>query len=287
MQKTNSKSRQIVTLIVAAAVLLIIPFLLPNAYITQIVNMIGIYIILGTSINILTGYTGQLSLGQAAFFGIGAYTYSNLKYAYWMPFLDLSVASAVVAGIFGLILAVPALKVKGSYLALLTMGFGEVVRIVMVNWSDVTNGTAGIVSIESPSVFGFSLDDQNVYYYLILLFVIAGILYQRALVKSRTGRAFVAIREDVDAAELCGINVTSYKIRAFVLSAVYCGIAGTLYAMMIHYVSPDTFTNNTSSIILWTAIVGGFGTIAGPVLGGVVMQVLPWRFFDSLETGVW
>lgn len=275
MQKTNSKSRQIVTLIVAAAVLLIIPFLLPNAYITQIVNMIGIYIILGTSINILTGYTGQLSLGQAAFFGIGAYTTAILNTRIGCQFLVCLIASAVVAGIFGLILAVPALKVKGSYLALLTMGFGEVVRIVMVNWSDVTNGTAGIVSIESPSIFGFSLDDQNVYYYLILLFVIAGILYQKALVKSRTGRAFVAIREDVDAAELCGINVTSYKIRAFVLSAVYCGIAGTLYAMMIHYVSPDTFTNNTSSIILWTAIVGGFGTIAGPILGGVVMQVLP------------
>lgn len=283
MKKSNSKGTKIIVILVAAAILLVLPFLLPNDYITQIVNMIGIYIILGTSINILTGYTGQLSLGQAAFFGIGAYATALLNTRLGLSFIPCLLIAMVITGVFGLILAVPALKVKGSYLALLTMGFGEVIRIIMVNWKEVTNGTAGILGIEDASFFGLVLGTLKQYYYLILIFVVAGILYQRALVKSRTGRALVAIREDVDAAELCGINVTTYKIRAFVLSAVYCGIAGTLYAMMIHYVSPDTFVSNTSSVILWTAIVGGFGTVVGPVIGGVVMQVLPevLRFLGS------
>lgn len=155
------------------------------------------------------------------------------------------------------------------------MGFGEVVRIVMINWTPVTNGTAGILGIESPVIFGFTFDTLKKYYFLIMVFVILGLIYQNVIIHTRTGRAFVAIREDNEAAELTGIDVTGYKIRAFVLSAIYCGVAGCLYAMMIKYVSPDTFTNSISSVILWTAIIGGFGTVAGPVFGAIIMQVLP------------
>jgi len=244
-------------------------------YIMQIVNMICIYIILGTSINVLTGFTGQLSLGQAAFFGVGAYTTALLNTRAGLQFIPCMIGSVLITALFGIVLAVPALKVKGSYLALLTMGFGEVVRIVMINWTPVTNGTAGILGIESPVLFGFAFDSLKKYYFLIVAFVILGLAYQNMIIHTRTGRAFVAIREDNEAAELTGINVTGYKIRAFVLSAIYCGMAGCLYAMMIRYISPDTFTNNISSVILWTAIVGGFGTVAGPVLGGIIMQVLP------------
>jgi len=258
-----------------AAIIIIIPILTPNMYIMQIVNMICIYIILGTSINVLTGFTGQLSLGQAAFFGVGAYTTALLNTRAGLQFIPCMIGSVLITALFGIVLAVPALKVKGSYLALLTMGFGEVVRIVMINWTPVTNGTAGILGIESPVLFGFAFDSLKKYYFLIVAFVILGLAYQNMIIHTRTGRAFVAIREDNEAAELTGINVTGYKIRAFVLSAIYCGMAGCLYAMMIRYISPDTFTNNISSVILWTAIVGGFGTVAGPVLGGIIMQVLP------------
>lgn len=269
------KNNRLLKILLAAAIIILVPLLTPNMYIMQIVNMICIYIILGTSINVLTGFTGQLSLGQAAFFGIGAYVTALLNTRAGLQFFPCLICSVIITALFGVILAVPALKVKGSYLALLTMGFGEVVRIVMINWTPVTNGTAGILGIESPVIFGFAFDTLKKYYFLIMAFVLLGLLYQSVIIKTRTGRAFVAIREDNEAAELTGINVTSYKIRAFVLSAVYCGIAGSLYAMMIKYVSPDTFTNNISSVILWTAIVGGFGTVMGPVLGGIVMQVLP------------
>ena len=269
------KKGNLVKFIIALVIIILIPIATPNMYIMQIINLIGIYIILGTGINVLTGYTGQLSLGQAAFFGIGAYATALLNTRAGLPFIPCLIGSVLLTAVFGVILAVPALKVKGSYLALLTMGFGEVVRIVMINWTPVTNGTAGIIGIESASIFGFTFDTLKKYYYLIVVFVVLCLLYQNVLVKTRTGRAFIAIREDNEAAELTGINVTTYKIRAFVLSAVYCGIAGCLYAMMIRYVSPDTFTSNTSSVILWTAIVGGFGTVIGPVIGGVIMQVLP------------
>ncbi|MDO4328110.1 MAG: branched-chain amino acid ABC transporter permease [Lachnospiraceae bacterium] len=273
MAKTNKN--QMIKILLLAAIIILIPILTPNMYIMQIINMICIYIILGTGINVLTGFTGQLSLGQAAFFGIGAYTAALMNTRGGMQFFLCLIGSMLLTGIFGVILAVPALKVKGSYLALLTMGFGEIVRIVMINWTPVTNGTAGILGIESPVIFGFAFDTLKKYYFLIMVFVILCLLYQNTLIRTRTGRAFIAVREDNEAAELTGIDVTSYKIKAFVLSAVYCGIAGCLYAMMIKYVSPDTFTNNISSVILWTAIVGGFGTVAGPVLGGIIMQVLP------------
>ncbi|MDO5406417.1 MAG: branched-chain amino acid ABC transporter permease [Eubacteriales bacterium] len=271
----NSKKAQLIRILPAAAVIFLIPVLTPNMYVMQIVNMIGIYIILGTSINVLTGFTGQLSLGQAAFFGVGAYTTALLNTRAGWQFFPCLIGAVLMTALFGVVLAVPALKVKGSYLALLTMGFGEVVRIVMINWTPVTNGTAGILGIDSPVIFGLYIDNLTRYYFLIMVFVILGLVYQNVIVKTRTGRAFIAIREDNEAAELTGIDVTSYKIKAFVLSAIYCGVAGCLYAMMIKYVSPDTFTNNISSVILWTAIVGGFGTVMGPILGGVVMQVLP------------
>ena len=253
----TKKSAALLKILVIAAILILLPIVTPNMYIMQIINMIGIYIILGIGINVLTGYTGQLSLGQAAFFGIGAYTAALMNTRAGLQFIPCLLGSVVVTAFFGVVLAIPALKVKGSYLALLTMGF------------------AGVLGIQSPVIFGFSFDTLKKYYFLILLFVLLGLAYESIIIRTRTGRAFIAIREDNEAAELTGIDVTAYKIKAFVLSAVYCGVAGCLYAMMIKYVSPDTFVSNTSSVILWTAIVGGFGTVIGPVLGGIIMQVLP------------
>lgn len=138
----------------------------------------------------LTGFTGQLSLGQAAFFGIGAYTAALMNTRMGTQFFLCLLGSMLLTGIFGVILAVPALKVKGSYLALLTMGFGEIVRIVMINWTPVTNGTAGILGIESPVIFGFAFDTLKKYYFLIVAFVILGLLYQNVLNPHQNRRAF-------------------------------------------------------------------------------------------------
>ena len=195
----------------AAAVLIVLPFLLPNQYAVQILNMVGIFALLGTGLNILAGYTGQVSLGQAAFYGIGAYVSGLLNVNLGLPFLVTLPIAVIVAAIFGVILAVPALKVTGSYLALLTIGFGEITRMVLVNWKEVTRGPAGVVGIQSPSIFGFQFDTLQKYYFLILIFVILGTLYQNMLIRSRAGRAFIAIMEDSKAAELIGIDITRTK----------------------------------------------------------------------------
>jgi len=275
MKKIKGKINKYLVMALLAILVLIVPHIAPNLYIVQIINMIGIYIILAIGVNILTGYSGQLSFGQAAFYGIGAYSAALLNTNYGLPFAIVLPIAIIITAVFGIILAIPAIKVKGPYLALVTIAFGEVVRIVMVNWKEVTKGTAGIVGIDPPIVFGYRFDNLVSYYYLILAFVIIGLTYQSILIKSRTGRAFIAIREDSQAAELTGINVVSYKIKAFVISAVYSAVAGVLYAMMIRYISPDTFTSNDSSIIIWTAMVGGLGTLIGPVLGGIIMTILP------------
>ena len=168
MTKTK-KSAALLKVLVIAAILILLPIVTPNMYIMQIINMIGIYIILGVGINVLTGYTGQLSLGQAAFFGIGAYTAALMNTRAGLQFIPCLLGSVVVTAFFGVVLAIPALKVKGSYLALLTMGFGEVVRIVMINWTPVTNGTAGVLGIQSPVIFGFAFDTLKKYYFMQVL----------------------------------------------------------------------------------------------------------------------
>lgn len=254
---------------------LFIPLFLPNEYIVQIVNLIGIFALLGIGLNILIGYTGLISFGQAAFYGIGAYTTALLNVHFHLPFLVLLPISILVTSFFGLLLAIPALKVRGSYLALITIGFGEVIRMVLVNWIDFTRGPAGIVGIEYPVIFGIEFNTLTKYYYLILFFLIIGLAYEKLIISTRTGRAFIAIREDDKVAELTGINIVTYKIRSFVISAVYAAVAGTLYAMMVQYISPDTFMLTDSQNMLWVVLIGGMGTIYGPVVGATVVTLLP------------
>ena len=264
-----------VRVIIGCILLLLLPRLMPNSYFQRIINMMGIYVIMATGVNILTGYTGQLSLGQAAFFDIGAYTSAILNTRFGWPLYLTFPCSIVITALFGLVLAIPALKVSGSYLAIMTIGFCQIVRLVLVNWVELTRGPSGITGIAAINLFGHKLTNVGEYYYLVLLFAVAGILYQNLLIRSRTGRALMAIREDSKAAMLTGINVSKYKIMAFVVASIYTAIAGFLYAHMVRYISPDTFSSNTSNIILWSAIIGGIGTPAGPIIGGIVMQLLP------------
>lgn len=269
------KHANIIKKVLFGAILAMIPLLIPNAYIMQLVINILIYTILAMGLNLLTGFTGILSLGHAAFFGIGAYTAAILNTRLELPFIVTLLCAIIVAGISGAILAVPALRVKGSYLVLLTIGFGEVVRLLLVNWIDLTRGPSGIVGIDYPDFGIFKLTSLFQSYYLILFFVIILMLYQVILMNSRVGRAMMAIRDDDNAAELCGIDVAQYKIKTFVISAIYCAVAGCLYAHVIRYVSPDSFRAEESQIILCCVIVGGIGTFKGPVIGAILLTLMP------------
>ena len=271
----NKKMSWIVGWTALAAFVIVLPHLLPNTYFIRILNMVGIYILLATGSNILTGYAGQLSMGQAAFYGVGAYTVGLMSMYLKADFLVILPVAILVACVFGIVLAVPALRLKGGYLTLLTIGFAEIFRLVMNNWVSFTKGPSGITSIPTIYVLGLTLSSKLSWYYFIYAVAALGLAYQAILMRSRVGRAFIAIREDDKAAELTGINITRYKIMAFMISAVYSAIAGVLYAHMTGYVSPDSFTGNESNFILWAAIIGGLGTQMGPILGGFIMIVFP------------
>ena len=261
--------------IILITALLFVPAIAPSSYIMQIVANILLYIILAMGLNLLTGFTGILSLGHAAFFGLGAYTAAILNTRFGMPFPVTLICAVVVTGVAGVLLAIPSLRVKGSYLVLLTIGFGEVVRLILINWVDFTKWPSGIIGIQYPDFGIFKLDSLYLCYYLILFFVVILMVYQIILMKSRVGRAMLAIRDDDNAAELCGIDIARYKIKAFVISAVYCAIAGCLYAHVIRYVSPDSFRGEESQIILCCVIVGGMATFKGPVIGAFLLTMLP------------
>jgi branched-chain amino acid transport system permease protein len=278
------KLRSWIKFIIIVVVLFILPAFFPNAYIAQIANLAGIYVILAMGLNVLTGFTGQLSLGIAAFFGMGAYTSALLDVNFKIPFLSCMLAAIVVTMVSGLILGFPALKVKGSYLVLLTIGFGEIIRLLMVNWLSLTRGPSGIVGIRAPVIFGIQFDTLTKNYYLIGVIALLAFLYIRLLIHSRAGRSFLAIREDDGAAELCGINITEYKLKAFAISAGLCGVAGSLYAHMIRYISPDSFTGTQSQLFLCMIIIGGMGTLSGPIIGAILLTILP-EILRFLNTG--
>ena len=259
-----------------ALLLLLMPAFGFSRYVMRICIVIGIYSMLTLGLNLVAGYTGQLSMGNAGFYAIGAYTATllmlRLGFNFW---ISLPIA-AVFAGVSGFLLGLPTLRLKGSYLTIVTLGFGEIVRMILMNWDPVTNGTLGLRSIPLPSFFGIRLSlANNGLYYLVLALVFLVSLFCVLIVNSKTGRAFIAIREDEIAAQMMGIRVIRYKVLAFVLSAAISGMAGAFYAPMVGYIDPNSFTFDVSSLIISMAILGGLGTMRGMYFGAAVLIIFP------------
>ncbi len=266
------------------AALLIVPAIVPNDYLMRLVNVGIIYAILAISLNFVLGYAGQISLGHAGFFGIGAYTAGILTHAgsgamFWPVF----VLAGVMAGLAGLIIGVPALRLKGHYLAFGTLGFGEIIRIVLYNWQEVTHGGDGIAAIPAPSLFGFQFDNDQRFFYLGLAFFGLVLVLARRTEKSKYGRSFAALRDSEMAAGTTGVNVTRIKILAFVISSVIAGCAGSLYAHLVGFISPDAFTFEVTAQVLSMVLLGGMGTTFGPVLGAGFITMLPEALRISKE----
>ncbi len=251
-----------------------------QAYILRTSVVILLYVVLALSLNFVLGFTGQLSMGHAAFYAIGAYTVAILTVDFKISFWIALLCAAIISAIFGFILGIPTLRLRGDYLAIVTIGFGEIVRLVLVNWIDFTKGPSGIPGIPSPSIFGFQINNNTRYYYLILIIVFITIYISYKLLNSRLGRGLIAIRDDEVAADAMGVNVTSLKVMAFVLGAVIAGIAGGFFASFVHYVNPDNFTYMESVTILCMVVLGGLGSIPGVILGAVVLTLLPEALRD-------
>jgi len=251
-----------------------------NPYHLHTLIMAGIFAVLAVSLNLLLGYTGQLSLGHAAFFGIGAYATGLLTVKLeWSPWLGLVTATALPAAA-GWIIGRLALKLRGAYFVLLTISFAGVVSLVSVNWMDLTNGPLGLpgvppVEIALPGLPVLSLRTKAAYYYLVLAAVVGCHLVCLALIRSRIGRALIALRENETLAESVGINGTHYLVLAAVISAAMAGLAGGLYAHYTRFVSPEVFLFSYTVTMVIMVVAGGKGTLAGPIVGAVIFTVLP------------
>jgi branched-chain amino acid transport system permease protein len=301
------KQKQIIAFIAAALGLLILPLILQgfgNAWV-RIADMALLYVLLALGLNIVVGYAGLLDLGYVAFFAIGAYMYALLASPQltdnfpWiaamfpngmhLPLWIVIPASAGLAGLFGVLLGAPTLRLRGDYLAIVTLGFGEIIRIFLNNLDNpvnITNGPKGINQIDSLSFFGlnlgknaqiggFELASVSMYYYMFLALVLFSVVISHRLQLSRVGRAWMAIREDEVAAKAMGINTRNLKLLAFGMGATFGGVSGAMFASFQGFVSPESFSLMESIMIVSMVVLGGIGHLPGVILGALLLSALP------------
>lgn len=270
----ESKTRSIALTLLMSVVVMALPFY-GHDYLIDIAVLSGIYIILAQGLNIVVGFTGLLNLGFVAFYAIGAYSYALLNTRLGMGFWASLPLSVMLVTLSGFILAIPALRLRGDYLAIVTLGFGEIVRLVLNNWDSFTKGPNGIGGIEPPHIFGMQISKLGQFYYFIIIFVLLAVFIIRRVAASRIGRAWIAIREDEIASSSIGINTMSYKLYSFAFGAFWAGLAGVLFAAKMQFVSPESFTFMESVLILCMVILGGLGSIPGVILGAIILVMLP------------
>jgi len=258
-------------------------------YAQDIAIQVLIYICLGLGLNIVIGLAGMLDLGYIAFYGVGAYTYALLSVNYGISFWMSLPIAATTAAIAGCIIGYPTLRMRGDYLAIVTLGFGEIVRLILNNWMTLTNGPNGILGIKAPAIYlpifegglsfeYFYLKKLYYLYYVALALAIFTIIAVHRLIYSRIGRAWESIREDETAAELMGVNTFLLKLLAYAMGAVFAGLAGAFFAARMRFVSPESFTFLESAMVLCMVVLGGMGSIPGIILGVGALIILPEIF---------
>ncbi len=284
-----SRAPRWMLLLPLAALALAYP-MVTNRYAQDVAINVLVYICLGLGLNVVVGLCGLLDLGYIAFYGVGAYTYALLSIHYALPFWVCLPVCAVFAAIAGCIIGYPTLRMRGDYLAIVTLGFGEIVRIVLNNWMALTGGPNGLLGIKAPGLYVPALTDGSFsfellllrkleyLYYIILALAVFTVIAVHRINYSRIGRAFEAIREDETAAELMGVNTFRFKLLAYALGAVFGGLAGAFFAARMRFVSPESFTFIESAMVLAMVVLGGMGSIPGVILGALALVALPEVF---------
>jgi len=255
-----------------AIAVLALPFLMSGYYVGES-TWVFIYGICGVSLMVLVGYTGLVSLGHAAFLGIGAYAHAYFL-QHSIPWVSSVVLAVIITTLSGVVVGLPALRMTGIYLAIATLAFSVIIQEVFSRWESVTHGFAGM-AVEKPVIFGVSFDDERSFYYLCLFFLALTLWLTRNLLRAPTGRAWIAIRDSEIAAQSMGVNLAIYKSMAFAYSAALMGLAGALFAHKIAYLAPDIFTILLSIQFLLLVIVGGLGSLHGAVFGAIFVALLP------------
>jgi branched-chain amino acid transport system permease protein len=261
------------------AFLVILPFFL-NDYYRDIMTLTCIYIVLALGLNIIVGQAGLLHLGYVAFYAIGAYTYAIMSTRFGLSFWPGLVAGAATAAVFAVMLGSPILRLRGDYFAIVTLGLGEITRIILNNWDSMTGGPNGISQVGRPVLAGYVFHTTYDFYYLILFMTVGTVYAMKRIMVSRIGRAWIAIREDEIAAEAMGINTFRLKLLAFVLGSAWAGLTGVFFAAKMAFVSPESFTFFESVMILCMVVLGGMGSIPGIILGALLLITLPEVFRD-------
>lgn len=259
---------------VVSAAVLAVPIVVRDGYILQLLNIAILNATVVLGLNFATGWTGQINFGQAAFYGLGAYTTAIATKA-GLPWITTPFLSVVVVIAASLVLGLPTLRLRTYYLAMTTIGFGEIIRLIIVHWEPVTGGTSGLREIPGVSVFGFGPQGQLQHYYLLAAALALALLVASRIRNSKLGRAMIATRDSEIAAEQSGVDTVRTKLMAFMIGGVYAGLAGCLYASSIRFISPDSFSGIQAVLLMTMLIVGGMGSIAGCVIGAVALTILP------------
>jgi branched-chain amino acid transport system permease protein len=272
----QSQKNRMVILLSLAGLFMFFPFM-SNNYGMEVMTNVWFYVILCLGLNIVVGYAGLLDLGYAAFFAVGAYTTgiltSHFGVNFWLT-IPIAVGLSICAGF---IIGGPTLRLRSDYLAIVTLGFGEIVRIVARNL-EITGGASGLIGINRPTLFGFHLNEVVHFYYVFFLLAICACFISYRLQNSRLGRAWQYVREDEDAAEAMGINRVSVKLYAYIIGAIFGGVAGCFFAAKMTAISPETFMFQQSVLILLGVVLGGMGKIPGVTIGAFALVLFPEVF---------
>ena len=266
------------------AIALLAPLLAPSDYVVGVLARICLYATLALGLNIVVGFAGLLDIGYVAFFGIGSYVYAFLaspQFGLHLPFLLALPIVVLVTALFGILIGAPTLRLGGDYLAIVTLGFGEITYLLLLNLDrpiNITNGPSGIIDIDPPALLGHAMGGNMQYYYLFLAVLALALIASNRLQHSRIGWAWQAIREDELAARAMGINTTVAKLQAFAIGASFAGFAGALLASWQRSVFPENFLFTESINVLAMVIIGGMGSLAGVILGAAVIVALPEMF---------
>ena len=253
--------------------LLAVPYAIKGEYLWILLQIL-IAVIGAVGINILTGFTGQISLGQGAFLGVGAYTSAYITAKLGLSFWVGVPAAGLMTAMAGMVFGIPSLRLKGLYLAIATLASQFILEWIFIRWESVTGGSYGI-TVPRPAIAGFSFESDRSYYYVVLGFAVVMVLFATNLIRTKTGRAFMAVRDHYISAEIMGISLYKYRLLSFGISSFYAGVAGALYGHSLKFVSSEQFNIGVSVVYLAMIIIGGLGSIVGSIFGAVFMILLP------------
>lgn len=262
-------------LLIYALIIFLLPALLRNNYHLMVLNVAALNIIVVIGLNLLMGYAGQISLGHAAFFGLGAYLSAILTATYGFPVWPTIILAMVITGLVAYTIGIPTLKLEGHYLVMATLGFNVIVYIVMIQLDGVTGGPSGFAGIPRLAIGSLVFDSDRKVFYLLGAGSLAVLLVSLNLIHSRVGRAMAALSHNEIAAKCAGIDAETYKVKIFVISAVWASLAGSLYAHYITFISPGTFSFFYSIQVVTMVLVGGIGSLWGSLFGAVLLTLLP------------